>query len=913
MRQPGQWVTRGFAGFSKGIFGNAGQNLYVSRAGVLQRIHLYDLNQDGYVDLLFCNSQNHGETPPAYLYRWPASDTPPTCAAIRSPGATCAALADLNGDGQDELIIGNWYDGVGFETNATIYYGSDRGWGEHAVQYLPASLCGAVAAGDFNGDGRVDLAFQCQAGLRMFYQGDLAFVPGRQIDLEIQADQIAAADLDGDGCADLVTRAKDGSVRIYWGSPQGIDVKVWTAVTVPGDASPETVAAAAPADGTQPYVEWVDAVRPLISVHQLGKRTYLFVARTDAAWLVPVEAGRSLGAALRLPCPWAFALAIADLDGDGYDDLVVACREAGPDGPNGHAESSWILWGGPGEQAFTTRTRLSSAHACAVTVGDFDGDGKSEVVICQAFTPESFTTTARLYRLVGRDATLWTEVEAHDARRVFAVHGAAGTADALLIINRQGRSKLGNVPVFAYLGGPDGFRPDRRLELPAWGATVAICADFNDDGRPDVALANAAENSVDRDPGSYLYLQGAAGFPAVPSQILPTRRSHGIACADFDRDGYLDLALAGFNNEELLVFRGGPDGFDLAAPRRIRLELDGKVYKEARFLCLADWNHDGWLDLFIPLVNEDHSLLLWGGPDGWSMERCQKLAVRHACSARAADLDGDGYLDLIVGGHSASATGPHDSFVYIYWNGPDGLREDRRTVLPAEAVNSLVVADFNNDGNLDVFIGSYQDGRKKRDLDCFLYWNRGGRQFSAADFTRLFNHSASGDFAADFNNDGWIDLAVANHKTYGDHVGQSAVWWNGPDGFDEKRITWLPTDGPHGMVVPGPGNVMDRSPEEIYVSAPHRLPDGARPTRLAWTAEVPPGTWVKAQIRCAASEAQLATAGWLGPAGEASWFETGQVMPPTLATGAWVQYRLALGAQNSGMTPRLTDVVLDYA
>jgi len=60
--------TKGFAAFRAGTFGNAGHNLYVSRAGVLQRIHQFDLNRDGYFDLVFCNSQEHWESPPACVY-----------------------------------------------------------------------------------------------------------------------------------------------------------------------------------------------------------------------------------------------------------------------------------------------------------------------------------------------------------------------------------------------------------------------------------------------------------------------------------------------------------------------------------------------------------------------------------------------------------------------------------------------------------------------------------------------------------------------------------------------------------------------------------------------------------------------------------------------------------------------------
>ena len=68
------------------------------------------------------------------------------------------------------------------------------------------------------------------------------------------------------------------------------------------------------------------------------------------------------------------------------------------------------------------------------------------------------------------------------------------------------------------------------------------------------------------------------------------------------------------------------------------------------------------------------------------MDRCQPLSVVRGASARAADLTGNGYLDLIIGGHITTQDGPHDSFAYIYWtDGPDGLREDRRTLLPASA------------------------------------------------------------------------------------------------------------------------------------------------------------------------------------------------------------------------------------
>jgi hypothetical protein len=365
----------------------------------------------------------------------------------------------------------------------------------------------------------------------------------------------------------------------------------------------------------------------------------------------------------------------------------------------------------------------------------------------------------------------------------------------------------------------------------------------------------------------------------------------------------------------VVIFRCGPDGFDTENPIRIKTELDGRVYEQHRFITLADVNGDGWLDLILTLIDCDHTLVLWGGPDGFDMKRSQRLDVWHPVAARAADLDGDGYLDLIFGGHMPSTEGPQDSFVHIYWNGPDGLREDRKTLLPCFAANSIAIADFNNDGNLDLFVNSYQMSWKKRDTESFLYWNRGGRGFSSQDFTRLFTHSASGDLAADFNEDGWVDLAVASHKKYGDHSAMSQVWWNGPDGFEEKNITWLPTNGPHGMQTPGPGNIMDRGPEEFYTSAEYEFEAGTKASRITWDAELPPKTWVHAQVRFAKTKAALATAQWQGPDGANTWFAKGAEIDNTIQpqNGGWMQYRLALGATNSGSSPRIRKVTVQFS
>ena len=142
---------------------------------------------------------------------------------LPTEGARCGVVADLNGDGYDDLVLGMYYNGARKDLNACIYYGSRQGLTEARRQLLPAPACTAVAAGDFDGDGRLDLAFLCAGKVRVFYQTIPAFAPRGFIDLEIAGEDLAAHDLDGDGYADLAVRQADGRVIVYWGGPGGID------------------------------------------------------------------------------------------------------------------------------------------------------------------------------------------------------------------------------------------------------------------------------------------------------------------------------------------------------------------------------------------------------------------------------------------------------------------------------------------------------------------------------------------------------------------------------------------------------------------------------------------------------------------------------------------------------------------
>ena len=903
------WVTEGFDAFRRGTFGNAGQNLYVSKAGVLQRIYQYDLDKNGYFDLVFANCQNHHESAPSYVY----SIDGKRVATLPGQGARSGLVADLDGDGvQDIVVAGFWNLLVPFPSTDVYYGQSDGGYGENCRIRLQSARATDCACGRFDAGGRMSVAFAMPGYkiVRICPQSDVGFEWMKFVDLEIDADLITAGDFDGDGFDDLACRkGKSTATTVYWGGESGLDVARRTAVPA---ASADEVQDPDEKKGFESELEEkFPAARLLETVDWNGGKCFTLMTGRKCVFF-RADRERNVSRALELPALMGIAATTGDFNSDGLVDVAIAAQ--GRDAADGSCQNSWI-WlnaanGFKAENRIAVRTRsASSVHAM---------DGM--VVFGQCAADGMYTNDALLFSFEGGKFNPEPRrFEGEDVRRVRLFRDARGEV-RLFLQNHFARRCDGYDKTYVYWGRNGGYDPGDMTPVPSWCAVDSVSADLDDDGWVELIVCNNSENSLDRDPGHHVHHFGPNGFDPAKSYTLNTDIGWGAMVSDFNRDGYLDVFTVCDHWNGLAMFLGGPDGLKRAydcilfpptgedleppsskanGPVRLKRMNIGAL----RWPVAVDLNGDGWLDVAVP-VCRDRSYVLWGGPDGFDPAHRQAFAAYMCTGARTADLDGNGWPDLVFGGHVRWASGrvpdrqPHSSYVNVYWNGPDGLSESRKCILHADAASNMCVGDFNGDGWLDIFSGSYQS-EVNRDICSFIYWNRKG-SFQNADRQDIVTHSVSGCLAADFNQDGRVDLAVANHKVFGDHTGYSEVWWNGTEGFLPSRTTKLPTCGPHGMSAIEPGNQLTRGPEEYYYSEPYRADRDLTVRGADVVAECPPKTWVKLLMRSAATREALESAEWREPAGV------------KVAKGGYLQYRLELGATLSLSTPRVTKVSVGF-
>ncbi|MEJ2618225.1 MAG: VCBS repeat-containing protein, partial [Ignavibacteriaceae bacterium] len=193
------------------------------------------------------------------------------------------------------------------------------------------------------------------------------------------------------------------------------------------------------------------------------------------------------------------------------------------------------------------------------------------------------------------------------------------------------------------------------------------------------------------------------------------------------------------------------------------------------------------------------SYLYFGSATGFSNSNKQSIQTIGAWGANAADLNGDGWIDLLVCNNQEHYSYEVPSF--IYWNGPDGFQKTKRTCLYEHGAEGNAVADFNNDGYLDVLITSMM-GNSRGDYDpLYLYLGKDDGTFDPDNHINLIGREAYEQAFADMNDDGQVDILVVNRGETTRLANEAWIYWNKENKFSTWNITGLPSFSGLGIQV----------------------------------------------------------------------------------------------------------------
>ena len=463
----------------------------------------------------------------------------------------------------------------------------------------------------------------------------------------------------------------------------------------------------------------LDLVALALSEVGYGQDVVVFLGNGDGTFqapirtLNPVTVGGPAGEN-------AAVFSVADIDGDGKPDLVLATRG------NYASDNNLYLMRGHGDGTFGTPILILSENPIySLALADLNGDGNPDIILSGQFDLQvilgagggSFQTPVSYSNEVtsGYSAVLVEDVD--------------GDGHPDIVTN-------GGVSISILFGDGKGNFPRRADYLcPTSGGIVL--ADINGDGRVDI-LTGVTGNPLifaGYNPGgpnmSVLFGREGGTFWGAPISVAtndPGAITVGVVSADFNGDGLPDLAT-------IELFGNPPVG-------KLRI-LNGLA--------------SGFFT-----VTDQYSVM--GAPD----------------AVVTADFNGDGKPDLAVAG---PLTPPQPNIVHIFTNNGQGAVQELSPIFLAGGlfVNALVTGDFNHDGKQDLAVlTTTQNGGSMDEVLIFL-GNGDGTFRAGASYP--VGAGASAIATGDFRGDGRIDLATANSGTNGGEGTISVLLGNGDGTF----------------------------------------------------------------------------------------------------------------------------------
>jgi len=714
---------------------------------------------------------------------------------------------DVNGDSHIDILCVNSHPLVEM-LDLSVYWGNGKDFSIRNHSYIPANGPMWVTPGDLNGDNKTDLVVAnysngtwTEMESFIYYNSlpgknsdqksdDWNFDPfnSRELLPSSNAQKAAIADLNQDGYKDIVFAFSGGFWEYRDKSKEGFSPSriYWNSKS---GFDPEKFSNIWTKGATDIAISDLndDTFPDLVFANGEGAESFLYYGAED---------GFSDKNLIRLPTTAAHAVKIADIDTDGSADIIFANEK-------GMTSVAYLQKAGK----FSPKNNLlfETHSARDVVVRDFNKDGLNDVF----FTNHQFSLTGNP-NLANRmiDSYLYYGSKkgfSNENRQNIQTIGAWG-ANAedlnndgwtdLLVCNFREHYSY-EVPSFIYWNGPDGFSLLNRTPLYEHGAQGNAIADLNGDGHLDIVITSMMGNSRgDFDP-NYLYFGNEKGAYSVENRLeLPGREAYEQAFSDLDDDGQVDVLLLNRGEvtrlaNEVWIYWNEKNDFN-------SWRITGLPSYAALGVEVADLDRDGYLDIIISNGKEQSkdtkgnplpgSFIYWGGPQGWPVTERSELPVVLTRACAVCDINGDGFLDIVFGQQGKWG----DASIFL-GNGTRVFDETRRMRIEgSNGAGTPGVADLNRDGLLDIAFA--------HDKNVLVYYQQKDGMFPENKAQRI-KVQAKTMCVADVDHDGWLDLICPYYKGNGKRSANSTILLGGSEGYHLERSVKLPTDGGTGSIV----------------------------------------------------------------------------------------------------------------
>lgn len=915
------WVEESFEDFHDGTFDAAGRNLYVTKKGTIKTINRFDFNSDGYIDFPVNSSHNVFYNTPATFLHLSKKGDKRHIEELPVEGSIDAVVADLNMDQHVDIVILPNANGVSLRRYLTILWGTEAGWVNERKTGLITIDAVTVQVADLNQDKWPEIIVLNgtrwspldgpEAVARIYWGSEHGYMHHNASDIVVdRAVDMQVKDMDQNGLIDLVFLLNGpGQIMIYWNNggqsltgnketelycqknTTTVDLKVDHAGRLLiYDLNKDNKLDLFASGGTS------QKVRNNPTTNK-GSNKY-----SDILYIITEDLHDQKYKLNKLSISAATNFGLDDLDQDGNTDIVIVDSEK-------EDESLCIFWGA-GDNNFDSAapTVINLPFISSIATADINGDNFNDIIAGISRTKETFQGNS--FILIGKGRREFTlsdiRIPTSEVGEIVLAQGTDDLSNRIVFCNgRTGRLNE-DVPIGIYWGGPDGFDTTLFSTYTMRSAYCSYGADLNDDGYPDMIQLSIVHATKEYHPeiGFNLFWGDSTGLEDSRRKVVNEFAVRGLEVTDINYDGFLDIVSTkeispNGDPEGLAIWHGGETGF--LRENREFIPLSGRPIQNVS----ADYNKDGYMDIAIALQENHKVIVLWGSENGFSSENSTSWPIPHPSDINTADLNNDSMLDLLVTSHKLSPSLYFDYGTYIFWGSPDGFNATNAQRLLGDDGIGITVADWDQDGYLDVFLPAYHFGNTRESVAAHLFWNSdsGFHDTNRTDFMQDGGHDA---LAADFNHDGLMDLLVANHTKNGSHFTESQVFYNDGRRFKKPEIQFLPTVGPHYIHRTDIGHIYNRTYQEEYISSIHFFKKGKDRGIVKFIADIPEGgSELFFSIRLSKDKPSLETSKWI-PLNNENEYKF-QVDPGD----QYIQYRCIFQSDNGDRYPSLDKVTIE--